>query len=42
MGISARLRDTPTIDPTAPALHFGDTWRSWSYYSAVTARLMKC
>jgi long-chain acyl-CoA synthetase len=39
MGISDRLRDTPTFDPEAPALHYEGSWRPWRYYSEVTTRL---
>src|ERR1700733_3903441 len=39
MGISDRLRDTPTFAPEAPALHYEGSWRPWRYYSEVTTRL---
>jgi long-chain acyl-CoA synthetase len=39
MGISERLRETPMIEPDAPALHYLGEWRPWRYYSAVTAAL---
>ena len=39
MGMSERLRETPAIDPGAPALHYAGSWRPWRYFTEVTARL---